>query len=151
MTGFKVESQTALLLLSMAVLAGRRALLQVFRVPTADRDSVRRLAPASSCSRQYVLSGKVSISRLNGHGAATRHYSSESKDDLRVRYLDGEDAGKFLSESTPVQMASLFSDGKTTLTLSKRSLSKKRELTLKWCNQQSRCKPKRNSAHHLRR
>uniref|UniRef100_A0A3P9B0J0 AU RNA binding protein/enoyl-CoA hydratase n=1 Tax=Maylandia zebra TaxID=106582 RepID=A0A3P9B0J0_9CICH len=31
--------------------------------------------------------------RLNGHGAVTRYYSSDSKDDLHVRYLDGEDSG----------------------------------------------------------
>uniref|UniRef100_A0A3P8P573 Ig-like domain-containing protein n=3 Tax=Pseudocrenilabrinae TaxID=318546 RepID=A0A3P8P573_ASTCA len=31
--------------------------------------------------------------RLNGHGAVTRYYSSDSKDDLHIRYLDGEDSG----------------------------------------------------------
>ncbi|XP_040013790.1 methylglutaconyl-CoA hydratase, mitochondrial isoform X2 [Xiphias gladius] len=78
----------------MAVLVRHRPLLQAFRVQAADRDSACRLAAAFSCSRQYGLSGRVSSStRLNGQGAATRHYSSDSKDDLRVRYLDGEDDG----------------------------------------------------------
>uniref|UniRef100_A0A3Q3GGH6 AU RNA binding protein/enoyl-CoA hydratase n=1 Tax=Labrus bergylta TaxID=56723 RepID=A0A3Q3GGH6_9LABR len=67
----------------MAVLVGRRALIQAFRVHTADRDSACRIAAATACTRQYVLSGK----------ATTRGYSSDSKDDLRVRYLDGEDSG----------------------------------------------------------
>lgn len=104
MTGFKVECQTAVLLLDMAVLVGCRTLLQAFRVQTAERESACRLAAGSLCSRHYVFSGQVSPSR---HGAVTRHYSSDSKDDLRVKYLDGEDAGKFRSESAPIQM--LFS------------------------------------------
>ncbi|KAG7221216.1 hypothetical protein INR49_017433 [Caranx melampygus] len=73
----------------MAALVGRRSLLQAFRVQAADRDSACRLAAAFSSTRRYLLSGRV----LSGHGAGTRRYSSESKDDLRVRYLDGEDDG----------------------------------------------------------
>ncbi|XP_069025114.1 methylglutaconyl-CoA hydratase, mitochondrial isoform X2 [Embiotoca jacksoni] len=80
----------------MAVLAGRRALWQVLRVQAADRDGACRLAAAfSSCSRHRVFSGNVASSRLHPGvlGAATRNYSSDSKDDLRVRYLAGEDSG----------------------------------------------------------
>ncbi|XP_031138073.1 methylglutaconyl-CoA hydratase, mitochondrial [Sander lucioperca] len=81
------------MVLSMAVLVGHRALLQAFRVKATGHDSVCRLA-AAFCSRQYAFPGKVSpSSRLNGPRAGTRHYSSDSKEDLRVRYLDGEDAG----------------------------------------------------------
>lgn len=94
-TGFRVESQTALRLSVMAGLVGRTALLQAYRVQAADRDRACRLVAASSCSIRYVFSGKGN--GLNGHAALTRHYSSDSKDDLRVRYLDGEDSGKFCS------------------------------------------------------
>ncbi|GLD74090.1 methylglutaconyl-CoA hydratase, mitochondrial [Lates japonicus] len=87
----------------MAVRVGCRHLLQAFRVQAADRDSACRLAASLACSRQYILSRKVSPSRLNGPGTATRHYSSDSKDDLRVRYLDGEDDGEFRSLSAPIQ------------------------------------------------
>ncbi|TKS84020.1 Methylglutaconyl-CoA hydratase, mitochondrial [Collichthys lucidus] len=80
----------------MAGLVGRRALLQAYRVQAADRDRACRLVAASSCSRRYVFSGKGN--GLNGHAALTRHYSSDSKDDLRVRYLDGEDSGADLKE-----------------------------------------------------
>ncbi|XP_037340703.1 methylglutaconyl-CoA hydratase, mitochondrial isoform X2 [Pungitius pungitius] len=52
----------------------------------------RAFFKATSCSKQYVAFAKVSFaSRLNGHGA--RHYSADPNDDLRVRHLDGEDAG----------------------------------------------------------
>ncbi|XP_031734581.1 methylglutaconyl-CoA hydratase, mitochondrial [Anarrhichthys ocellatus] len=72
----------------MAVQVGRRALFQAARVQATGRESARSL----SCSRQYVGFGKVSpSSRLNGYGA--RHYSSDPKEDLQVRHLDGEDAG----------------------------------------------------------
>lgn len=91
---FTGESQTALRLFSMAALVGRRALFQAFRVNTADRDSACRLAVSSYCTRQHVLSGGLPPA---SRGAGTRCYSSDSKDDLRVRYLDGEDSGKFSS------------------------------------------------------
>lgn len=87
--------KTSLRPLDMAVLVGCRTLLQAFRVHAADRDRACRLAAASFCTRHYVFSGQVSASRR--HGAVTRHYSSDSKDDLRVRYLDGDDAGEFRS------------------------------------------------------
>lgn len=105
MTEFKVECQTALRLLDMAVLAGCRTLLQAFRVQTADRERACRLAAASLCTRHYAFSGPDRTSRP---GTVTRHYSSDSKDDLRVRYLDGEDAGKFRQESAPLQILLRF-------------------------------------------
>ncbi|XP_030291341.1 methylglutaconyl-CoA hydratase, mitochondrial isoform X2 [Sparus aurata] len=78
----------------MAALVGRRTLMQALRLQRAERDIACRLAAASSCSRQHAFSVQFSpSSRLNGHGGVTRHYSSDSKDDLRVRYLDGEDSG----------------------------------------------------------
>uniref|UniRef100_A0A3Q3XLG7 Uncharacterized protein n=1 Tax=Mola mola TaxID=94237 RepID=A0A3Q3XLG7_MOLML len=66
----------------MAVLVSCRTLLRMLRVQTADRyeGSACRLAVASLWTRHHVL-------------ASPRHYSSDSKDDLRVRYLDGEDTG----------------------------------------------------------
>ncbi|CAI5667908.1 methylglutaconyl-CoA hydratase, mitochondrial isoform X2 [Oreochromis niloticus] len=77
----------------MAVLVGCRSFWQSFRVQSAHRQSACRLA-AAFFSRRYVLSNRVVLCpRLNGHGAVTRYYSSDSKDDLRVRYLDGEDSG----------------------------------------------------------
>lgn len=93
----------------MAVLVGCRTLLQAFRVHAADRDRACRLAAASFCTRHYVFSGQVSASRR--HGAVTRNYSSDSKDDLRVRYLDGDDAGEFRSVQLAVSSNSWkFSD-----------------------------------------
>ncbi|KAK2819384.1 hypothetical protein Q5P01_024945 [Channa striata] len=77
----------------MAVLLGRRALIPLFRVQLAEWDSACRPTATLSCSMQYSNSGKVSAFLLSRHGAVTRRYSSDSKDDLRVRYLDGEDAG----------------------------------------------------------
>ncbi|XP_051794918.1 methylglutaconyl-CoA hydratase, mitochondrial [Acanthochromis polyacanthus] len=68
----------------MAVLVGHRAIMQAFHVQAAGRNSSSRLANVLSCFRH---SWKVS----GGHGAVTRPYSSDSKDDVRVRYLDGED------------------------------------------------------------
>lgn len=89
----------------MAVLVGRRALLQVLRVQAAEWDSACRPAATIFGPSQYVFSGTISpFSRQSRPGAVTRHYSSDSKDDLRVRYLDREDAGKFRPESEPIQM-----------------------------------------------
>lgn len=66
----------------MAVQVGRRVLLQAVRVQ----------APGGPGPRRYVgLGGASSASRPDGHGA--RHYSSDPKEDLCVRHLDGEDAG----------------------------------------------------------
>lgn len=89
----------------MAVLVGCRTLLQAFRVHTAERDLACRLGTTSICSRHYISSGQIRPAR---HGAVTRHYSSDSKDDLRVKYLDGEDAGKFRSVSSPIEMFNVF-------------------------------------------
>ncbi|KAM8872742.1 methylglutaconyl-CoA hydratase, mitochondrial [Synchiropus picturatus] len=78
----------------MAVLAGRRALVQALRVQAADSDSVCRFSQTCGGYRRYVSLGKVASSpRMLGCGAAVRQYSSDPKDDLKVRYLDGEDAG----------------------------------------------------------
>ncbi|XP_042365068.1 methylglutaconyl-CoA hydratase, mitochondrial [Plectropomus leopardus] len=78
----------------MAVQVGHRALLQALRGQASGRDAVRRLAAAFTGCGHYGLSGQVSASsRLSALGARTRHYSSDSKEDLRVRHLDGEDAG----------------------------------------------------------
>lgn len=89
MTEFRVESQNEsrreLLPVKMAALVGRRVLLRALNAPLADRS----LVTASCCSRHHVLPGN-----LRPLAFTTRRYSSESKDDLRVRYLDGEDAGK---------------------------------------------------------
>lgn len=68
----------------MAALLGRRLLTRALRVHTADRDSACRAAASVTCTRPFVLIGKV---------PTARNYSSDSKDDLRVRYLDGEDSG----------------------------------------------------------
>ncbi|KAM9841043.1 methylglutaconyl-CoA hydratase, mitochondrial isoform 1-T1 [Aulostomus maculatus] len=69
----------------MAVLAGRKALLQAFGAQTAT---------SPLAFTHYVFSVRVrSPTRLVTPKAATRLYSSESKDDLRVRYLEGDDAG----------------------------------------------------------
>lgn len=93
--GSKLTVKTPLRLFDMAVQVGCRTLIQAFRVQAADRGSACRLAAGSVCLRHYVFSGQGSAS--SRHGVVTRHYSSDAKDDLRVKYLDGEDAGKFLS------------------------------------------------------
>lgn len=68
--------------------------MQAFRVQAADRESVCRLAAVCYSSRRYALTGKAAqVSPLTGHRAAVRYYTSDSKDDMHVRYLDGEDAG----------------------------------------------------------
>ncbi|XP_026195723.1 methylglutaconyl-CoA hydratase, mitochondrial [Anabas testudineus] len=75
----------------MAVLLGRRALSQVVQV--AEWDSACKSAATVSCLRQRVFSGTVSACSRLSRPAVSRLYSSDSKDDLRVRYLDGEDSG----------------------------------------------------------
>ncbi|KAK7895845.1 hypothetical protein WMY93_021170 [Mugilogobius chulae] len=78
----------------MAALVGRRSLLQVFRGHAADRDGVCRLGPVCFGARACGQSRKApGMSAFALNRAAVRHYSSDPKDDLRVRYLDGEDAG----------------------------------------------------------
>lgn len=77
----------------MAILVRGKALFQAFRVQTADRHCGCKLA-AASCTGNYVYSTEVwTSSLLLRHGSMSRYYSSESRDDLRVRYLDGEDTG----------------------------------------------------------
>uniref|UniRef100_A0A3Q0RYP5 AU RNA binding protein/enoyl-CoA hydratase n=1 Tax=Amphilophus citrinellus TaxID=61819 RepID=A0A3Q0RYP5_AMPCI len=78
----------------MAVLVACRSVWQAFRVQSVGRENACRLAATFSCSGPHVLSSRVlPCLRLSSRGAVTRHYSSDSKDDLRVRYLDGEDSG----------------------------------------------------------
>ncbi|XP_058474147.1 methylglutaconyl-CoA hydratase, mitochondrial [Solea solea] len=78
----------------MAALLVRRTLSQAFNVAAAERGSVCRSAAALSRFRQPLVSGAAApCPRLYGPGAAARHYTSDPKDDLRVRYLDGEDNG----------------------------------------------------------
>ncbi len=104
-------------------------MMHAVRVQAADRYSACMLA-AASCSRQDVFSGKVSPSfALNGHRAVTRQYSSDSKDDLRVRYLDGEDSGKFGAKSPPVKMLLIFLDGECGVIV---RVSTPRALTVTW-------------------
>ncbi|XP_061603488.1 methylglutaconyl-CoA hydratase, mitochondrial isoform X1 [Phyllopteryx taeniolatus] len=68
---------------NMAALVGRRALLQF-------TDS--KLGWSYLASRRYVCSAK-SFNFPAGLGALSRQYSSEAKDELVVRYLDGDDKG----------------------------------------------------------
>ncbi|CAB1460491.1 unnamed protein product [Pleuronectes platessa] len=70
------------------------ALMQTFRVQAAHRGGACSLMAALSCTRHFDIIGAVPrAGRLHGPAAAARHYSSDPKDDLRVRYLDGEDDG----------------------------------------------------------
>lgn len=69
-------------LFSMAVLVGCRALLQAFRRQPAQLDGTRWSAAAVLRHKHYV-------------SPCSRHYSSDARDELRVRYLDREDAGEW--------------------------------------------------------
>ncbi|XP_061656765.1 methylglutaconyl-CoA hydratase, mitochondrial isoform X2 [Syngnathoides biaculeatus] len=73
----------------MAALFGRMAFLQACRLLFIDISNPRKLG---SSSRRYVCSVKSFISPV-GLGALSRQYSSETKEELLVRYLDGEDNG----------------------------------------------------------
>ncbi|KAJ0012745.1 hypothetical protein NQD34_017079 [Periophthalmus magnuspinnatus] len=77
----------------MAALVGRRVLLQAFRGHATDRDSVCRLGAVCYRPRFCGRGKELEMSALAWNRATVRHYSSDPKDDLRVRYLDGEDAG----------------------------------------------------------
>lgn len=68
----------------MAVLVGYRAVTRALR----ERESACRLTSAA-CSRWYVSAFCGGNTRCGG----ARRYSSDLKDDLRLRFLDGEDAG----------------------------------------------------------
>ncbi|XP_034047711.1 methylglutaconyl-CoA hydratase, mitochondrial [Thalassophryne amazonica] len=71
----------------MAVLLGLRVLFQAVRFRAADRDASCRLGAAACVGwRRRAFASEVC-------GSTARRYSLESKEDLRVRYLDGEDAG----------------------------------------------------------
>uniref|UniRef100_A0AAZ3QQZ3 AU RNA binding protein/enoyl-CoA hydratase n=1 Tax=Oncorhynchus tshawytscha TaxID=74940 RepID=A0AAZ3QQZ3_ONCTS len=75
----------------MAVLVGCRVLLQAIRPQTGTIEGVRRLQEHTK-SLHNVLNNKLQYIRPTSNGA-TRHYSSDNKDDLSIRYLDGEDSG----------------------------------------------------------
>ncbi|KAF0038807.1 methylglutaconyl-CoA hydratase, mitochondrial [Scophthalmus maximus] len=66
--------------------------LRAFRVPAAHRGVACGLSAALSRTTQSVFPGGPTPSAQPA-AAAARHYSSDPKDDLRVRYLDGEDHG----------------------------------------------------------
>ncbi|MEQ2227333.1 hypothetical protein ILYODFUR_036648 [Ilyodon furcidens] len=66
----------------MAAAVGRLALWLTCRVPV-DRDIARTVTAPYLCWRRH---------RERRPAVTTRQYSSDSKDDLTVRYLDGEDA-----------------------------------------------------------
>ncbi|XP_047229235.1 methylglutaconyl-CoA hydratase, mitochondrial isoform X2 [Girardinichthys multiradiatus] len=72
----------------MAAAVGRLALWLTCRVPV-DRDIARRVIAPYLYWRRH---------RERRPAVTTRQYSSDSKDDLTVRYLDGEDAGADLKE-----------------------------------------------------
>lgn len=65
-------------------------MLQAFRTHTADRERVCWLGGVCFSSRFSKAPVKSSFAP---NRAVFRQYSSDPKDDLRVRYLDGEDAG----------------------------------------------------------
>ncbi|TNM92462.1 hypothetical protein fugu_019474 [Takifugu bimaculatus] len=71
----------------MSILAKYRSALRAFGAITASGDSACGLhaAIASVCARQQLWTCH--------HRVVTRRLSSESKDELRVRYLDGQDSG----------------------------------------------------------
>ncbi|KAM6985378.1 methylglutaconyl-CoA hydratase, mitochondrial [Aplochiton taeniatus] len=75
----------------MAVLVGCRALLQAFRPQTGSFEGLFRFPEHIKCSH-IGLTNKLQSSRPACLGS-TRNYSSDAKDDLSVRYLDGEDSG----------------------------------------------------------
>ncbi|XP_035989464.1 methylglutaconyl-CoA hydratase, mitochondrial isoform X2 [Fundulus heteroclitus] len=68
----------------MTSAVGRLALWFSYRMPV-NRDRARRVTAPHLCGRQQR---DCCLSR-----PVTRQYSSDSKDELKVRYLDGEDTG----------------------------------------------------------
>ncbi|XP_077593226.1 methylglutaconyl-CoA hydratase, mitochondrial-like isoform X2 [Stigmatopora nigra] len=76
----------------MAALVGRGALLQACRVNFIDSANTCKLGSSYFASRRYVWSAKPKFPSL-GFGPVGRQYSSDAKDDLVLRYLDGEDHG----------------------------------------------------------
>lgn len=91
-TSSKLKVKQTLQQSSMAVLAGCRVLFQGFRSQANSFDGVCRLHDAVN----HAVGNKIQYVRLATHGGI-RQYSSDSKsgDDLIVRYLDGDDAGRF--------------------------------------------------------
>ncbi|XP_061732825.1 methylglutaconyl-CoA hydratase, mitochondrial isoform X1 [Nerophis ophidion] len=77
----------------MAAQFGQRALLRTFRVHVSDSNSQRIVWPSCLALRQYMYSAKQKASSPFGRVATARTYSSDAKDDLLVKYLDGQDYG----------------------------------------------------------
>ncbi|CAL8322199.1 unnamed protein product [Lota lota] len=75
----------------MAVLGGNRIVLQALRFQTGDLRHFRRTGAYSNVFN-VAVPAKASCGRLDDRGFI-RHYSSEAKDELRVKYLDGDDSG----------------------------------------------------------
>ncbi|XP_030209524.1 methylglutaconyl-CoA hydratase, mitochondrial [Gadus morhua] len=71
----------------MAVLGGNRMVLQALRFQTGDLRYFRR-AGAYANSFHVAVPANASVGR-----GSTRQYSAEAKDELRVKYLDGDDSG----------------------------------------------------------
>ncbi|KAJ8007438.1 hypothetical protein DPEC_G00117500 [Dallia pectoralis] len=74
----------------MAVVVGCRVLLQSIRQQTGTLAGVCRLK--THAKYLHNVNNKLQYIRPGSHGV-TRHFSSEAKDDLCVRYLDGEHSG----------------------------------------------------------
>lgn len=91
-TGSKLKVKQTLQQSGMAVLAGCRVLFQAFRSQSNSLDGVCRLHDAVN----HAVGNKIQYVRSAAHGGI-RQYSSDSKsgDDLIVRYLDGDDSGRF--------------------------------------------------------
>ncbi|KAM4528057.1 methylglutaconyl-CoA hydratase, mitochondrial [Odontesthes bonariensis] len=71
----------------MALVAGR--LWKSIGARAVDRDRACRMTASFLAAAPRAVPGPC----LGGSSTAARHYSSEQKADLRVRYLDGEDTG----------------------------------------------------------
>lgn len=90
--------RAALLLVEMSILASCRSVLRTFRAHPAHGDGACGLhaAIASACARQQLWTRHRRV--------VSRGLSSESKDELRVRYLDGRDSGERRSVSAPARV-----------------------------------------------
>uniref|UniRef100_A0A8C5NF92 AU RNA binding protein/enoyl-CoA hydratase n=1 Tax=Gouania willdenowi TaxID=441366 RepID=A0A8C5NF92_GOUWI len=80
----------------MALVLGRQALRQAMPVCllAAEWDTAGRLTASINSTGHPAFSGGRLLNPLwSGLAPRKRFYSSDSKDDLRVRYLEGEDSG----------------------------------------------------------
>ncbi|XP_028318413.1 methylglutaconyl-CoA hydratase, mitochondrial isoform X2 [Gouania willdenowi] len=85
----------------MALVLGRQALRQAMPVCllAAEWDTAGRLTASINSTGHPAFSGGRLLNPLwSGLAPRKRFYSSDSKDDLRVRYLEGEDSGADLKE-----------------------------------------------------